>query len=289
MKKENLGSVKALKKQLGAAVAMVCVAAVALGSSTYAWFVSNNTVKGTTTAISAQSNAPFLKIDDKTVTAASGTEKTLETSAATTELYPVQVVGKNGDGSAKFASAYASSKDAATELTGSRFDVGNVEAAKIGKYVLEQTFYIGTSDTLAGSFKNLTVSGVKINATAGSKLESAMRVLVVGEDGWVVWKQGDNATTGWVKQYNNMGTNTDIDGFDAEGSLDDEIEAGKSGIVKVYVFYDGADDEVYTKQLEDLKKGCGVTISFTATPVNTDGNNVTNANNTVSDANAPKN
>ena len=70
MKKENLGSVKALKKQLGAAVAMVCVAAVALGSSTYAWFVSNNTVKGTTTNISAQSNAPFLKIDSVTVTAA---------------------------------------------------------------------------------------------------------------------------------------------------------------------------------------------------------------------------
>ena len=34
-------SVKTLKKQLGAAIAMVLVAAVALGSSTYAWFVSN--------------------------------------------------------------------------------------------------------------------------------------------------------------------------------------------------------------------------------------------------------
>ena len=38
-------SVKTLKKQLGAAIAMVCVAAVALGSSTYAWFVTNNNVK----------------------------------------------------------------------------------------------------------------------------------------------------------------------------------------------------------------------------------------------------
>ena len=38
-------SVKALKKQMAAAIAMVCVAAVALGSSTYAWFVSNNSVK----------------------------------------------------------------------------------------------------------------------------------------------------------------------------------------------------------------------------------------------------
>ena len=55
-------SVKTLKKQLGAAIAMVCVAAVALGSSTYAWFVSNNQVTATTSTISAQSNAPFLKI-----------------------------------------------------------------------------------------------------------------------------------------------------------------------------------------------------------------------------------
>ena len=63
MKKENLGSVKALKKQLGAAVAMVCVAAVALGSSTYAWFVSNNQVTATTTQIAAQSNSAYLVID----------------------------------------------------------------------------------------------------------------------------------------------------------------------------------------------------------------------------------
>ena len=41
---------------------MVCVAAVALGSSTYAWFVTNNTVKATTSTISAQSNAAFMKI-----------------------------------------------------------------------------------------------------------------------------------------------------------------------------------------------------------------------------------
>ena len=58
-------SVKALKKQLAAAIAMVCVAAVALGSSTYAWFVSNNNVKATTTNISAQSNSAYLVIDTK--------------------------------------------------------------------------------------------------------------------------------------------------------------------------------------------------------------------------------
>ena len=37
-------STKALKKQLMAAIAMVLVAAVALGSSTYAWFAANKIV-----------------------------------------------------------------------------------------------------------------------------------------------------------------------------------------------------------------------------------------------------
>ncbi|MCI6227222.1 MAG: hypothetical protein MR636_00530 [Clostridiales bacterium] len=44
---------KAIRKQLLAAVAMVLVAAVALGSSTYAWFASNNKVTASTANISA--------------------------------------------------------------------------------------------------------------------------------------------------------------------------------------------------------------------------------------------
>lgn len=46
-------------------VAMVCVAAVALGSSTYAWFVSNNEVSAKTTQIKAQSNTAFMSIEYK--------------------------------------------------------------------------------------------------------------------------------------------------------------------------------------------------------------------------------
>ena len=274
-------SVNSLKRQMTAAIAMVLVAGIALASATYAWFVSNNTVKGTTTNISAQSNAPFLKIDSVAVTANSGTTK--ELTGAETKLYPSQVVGVGDDGkSAKFESAYASDKAKADELTSSRFTVGDAEAAVKGNYAIKQTFYVGTSDDKAGSFKNLTVSSVKVNATAGSKLENAMRVLVVGEDGWVVWKKGDDATAGWVKQYKNMSTQTDITGYDTEGYLDDAIAAAASGKVDVYVFYDGADDDVKTTQLADLT-GCGVTITFTATPVNTDGSDV-NTNNAATGA-----
>lgn len=56
------GNVKNLKRQLIAAILMVVVSAVALSSSTYAWFISNRTVKGTTSTISAISDDTVLQI-----------------------------------------------------------------------------------------------------------------------------------------------------------------------------------------------------------------------------------
>ena len=88
-----------------------------------------------------------------------------------------------------------------------------------------------------------------------------MRVLVVGEDGWVVWQKGNNETAGWVKTY----TNTDVDPQTISGqgvaknnsdSVIDSVNCSKtSGKVDVFVYYDGADDDVYTDQLADLT-GC---------------------------------
>lgn len=55
-------NVKILKRQLITAVLMVAVSAVALSTSTYAWFISNRTVKGTTSTISAVSDDTVLQI-----------------------------------------------------------------------------------------------------------------------------------------------------------------------------------------------------------------------------------
>lgn len=54
--------VKKLKKELIAAVVSVMIAAVALSSSTYAWYISNNTVQGTTSQIVATTNGFILQI-----------------------------------------------------------------------------------------------------------------------------------------------------------------------------------------------------------------------------------
>ena len=119
-------------------VAMVCVAAIALGSSTYAWFVSNNTVKATTSKISAQSNAPFLKIDKNAITEGSTTSISYADDADV-KLYPAQVV-KNTDNKPLFKSAYASASTATTELTNSRYDVGDAATAVTGEFAIKKSF-----------------------------------------------------------------------------------------------------------------------------------------------------
>ena len=262
-------TVKSLKKQLAAAIAMVCVAAVALGSSTYAWFVSNNTVTATTTNISAQSNSAYLVIDN----AAAGATKTTSTSAATasetfspdTKLYPAQWKNnfdsagkKSGDEGFtsvvyQFESAYASAKGAATEKDGTRFAVGDPDTAATKDYTLANTFYIGTG-TYDGTFTNLKVTGVTVNNTTESQLETAMRVLVTCGSEWTVWSKAG------IESGSHQ-TDSSADGIIKESG----ITKGTDATVKVYVYYDGADDKVFTTNLENLKD-CGVTVTFEATP-----------------------
>ena len=86
-------NVKTLKKQLMAAIAMVLVAAIALGSSTYAWFVSNNSVKATTTSIAAQSNSAYLLIANKAAGATTADSASIAVNKSednTIALYPAQ-------------------------------------------------------------------------------------------------------------------------------------------------------------------------------------------------------
>lgn len=82
---------KALKKQLGAAIAMVLVAAIALGAATFAWFVNNNAVAATGVDVSTSSSVPNLYI--------TSTGKTTDgmTAAGTnpTKLLPVSTNDAN--------------------------------------------------------------------------------------------------------------------------------------------------------------------------------------------------
>lgn len=94
---EKNKTVSGLKKQLAAAIAMVLVAAISLGTSTYAWFVSNTKVSATSSSVKATSATPNLlivegatKADGTTYTAKKSDGKTTASISSTeaTALYP---------------------------------------------------------------------------------------------------------------------------------------------------------------------------------------------------------
>lgn len=263
---------KAIKRQLLAAIAMVLVAAVALGSSTYAWFVSNNTVKATTTSIHAQSNAAFMVIDKDVTDADSGTEDSY-TSPAKTALYPAKVdenskkvsTGTAGEKGYVMQSAFAEYGDASTMKSGTLFDIqgtdntytiGTADAAAQAGYALKQTFYIGEK-TGTTELVNLRVSEVVMTGTVDNNdLSDAMRVLVICGDNWIV--------------YNGTGTmqKTNITVSDGKYILRTDAfkGVGTTNQVKVdmYVYYDGDVTTIRTNNLTNLQTELGVTVSFTA-------------------------
>lgn len=268
---------KALKKQMGAAIAMVLVAAVALGSATFAWFVSNNTVTATTSKISAQSNAPFLKIDKTAITKDSTTSISYKDDADV-KLYPAQVVNNTNDNKPLFKSAYASAANATTELTNSRYDVGDAATAVTGEFAIKKSFKIGTADAKAGSFKNLKVSGVELTSKGTDGLEDALSILVVCGDNWAVYKKSADGVV--LTEYKDK---TSAAGNNTNGVLADAIAANSSVDVDVYVFYDGSETNVFTDNLDKLT-AIGATVTFTATPVNTQNQDV-NAPNAAKQSN----
>ncbi len=254
---------KSLKKQLGAAIAMVLVAAVALGSATYAWFVTNNEVKATTSNVSAKSNSAYLVIDTQP-TSTTSTTAAQATDPDNTELYPARwddtfttergtVKATDGvSGYYQFETAYASSRDAAAEKPDTRFAIGDARTAVDNGYAYENIFYIGTGSH-DGIFKDLKVTDATVTATNGSELKSAVRVLVTCGDKWVVMKNG--------AVVSRSGENAIICSEEF-GKLSD---GDKDVTVKCYVFYDGEDTNVFTDNLQDLKN-CNVELTFQATP-----------------------
>lgn len=241
---ENTKSVKSLKKQLMAAIAMVMVAAIALGSSTYAWFVSNNKVTAQTTNIKAQSNAAFMSIEYGAT--AVGSTTIAETDwTGEIALYPAEV--QKGDADApKFVTAYGTAVDDGTKK-GNYIEVGDAAKAVTDSYAVgaANNFNISSAGV---DLSNLVIDKVEVTTGADKALATAVRVLVVGSNSWQVWG---------------------ADGKKLEKTTDaplvTTITKDADTPISVYVYYDGNDSEIYTTNLTALEIPVGVTITFSAT------------------------
>lgn len=243
---------KALKKQMGAAIAMVLVAAVALGSATFAWFVSNNTVSAKTTGVKAQSNTAFMSIEYKKTAKGSKTTDSVDWTDLAVALYPAEVQSDNAaDPEPKFVTAYGTATDNGNKK-GDYIEVGDAAKAVKDSYAVGEANNYNISS--AGvDLSNLKIDKVEVTTGADKGLKDAIRVLVVGPDSWQVWGPGANATAGLKLQK-------------AEGAaLATKVAKDEDTPLSVYVYYDGNDAAVNTANLKNILDSVGVTIHFSAT------------------------
>ena len=276
-------SVKALKKQLAAAIAMVCVAAVALGSSTYAWFVSNNTVDATVSSISAQSNAAYLTIDKVEAMTNAGTQTAVDLAESPVKLYPSRP--HQADGGTKtdwenstvpadlaWQTAYAKTADSADAQTDTKgkgiyYDLTHTVDTVTGTtgYVSTSQVYVSSSQ---GAFNSLKLDSMSVTAkgdNAKNDIVNAVGALVSCGNNWELWEYdktlNENAG-GWkqtAKSTNSLSGATDT-------TFGEAVTSNKVLTVNISLFYDGDYETIKTANFDNLGQA-KVALGFSATPV----------------------
>lgn len=262
---------KALKKQMVAAIAMVLVAAVALGSATFAWFVTNNKVDATTSTISAQSNAAYMTIANGTTGANAVDTTSVKTEVVTKPLYPATYGEQDATKKGTWMTGYGTDLDNGT-LDGALVeckdpngtaDAGSTAAALAGGYILQQDYNISSKGQ---NLTGLQVEKIAVakDSTSSSELAKALRVLVTSADGkaWVVY--GQKADSAEYECKLSSDTNND-----AKVSLGD-VTAKQDTAVHVYLYYEGKDANVTTRKLQNnqLTETAKATVFFIATADN---------------------
>lgn len=255
---------KALKKQMGAAIAMVLVAAVALGSATFAWFVTNSKVEATTSTISAQSNAAYMYIRNINN---SDTDATSDVADITDnkELYPATWANhfdrtnslSDTAGIYQFETATAKDPKKSDIDESTRRVVGAAESDAVkDKYAVKNTFKVGTKGTkLTNLVVDPTKNGISLVSgdNSNANFDDALRILVKCGDNWVLCNKSEV-----IKSSNsNLLVNQVLPGGENEVTVD------------VYVFYDGDAAAIYTNNLGSLKDASKkIKVTFTATADN---------------------
>lgn len=283
---------KAIKRQLLAAIAMVLVAALALGSSTFAWFANNNVVEATGLNVNAQVEGTMLIINkdkDTLFDTAAGKLTTIPMELSAANLFPIHpdlTTGAFTTNSIAYADAttwvHAFSDSFTTAISNSQEETKAITyAGNVGKngenaYLLKGGIAIGIDDTnKTARLYSLRVSDVNIkwstsvnaSETTTDLLKSA-RVMLVNSDNKVVGVYGYDGTNATVLTTAGNATTADTMATLAVNTnspiMKDTLEAGKTNAqtYSVYVYFDGRDPNCTSEKF--TSKGIEVTLKFTA-------------------------
>lgn len=248
-------STKALKTQLLAAIAMVLVASIALGSSTYAWFASNSKVTANNMQVSATTSKNLLISNQnagtfaETATAIYTGSVSLRPSSVQTLAGGTQNFFTNDGGANVDYKGGQLKKDAKTVAA-------TVTPAADGltgtKDVIKYDFYVKVNGTTTDAFDKLFVSSITVANNNNLGINKALRVGVVSEDNGFIYAPIDAATLAYkgVIKAGTMSSDTDATLFGTDnvtlttagtntatlGNVDSNTKT-----VSVYVWYEGQD------------------------------------------------
>lgn len=265
---------KAIKRQLLAAIAMVLVAAIALGSSTYAWFVASGTVKAEGMKVQAKSEGGLaIRWAGKTSELWGTTASAKMDDAKALLPASTATLAKWTYAKAEKASASTAEASSYTDITANVFS-GTDSAFGDNDYVVMQPFEIRSTakDKLA---KGLYVSGV--NVTRGDNqdkdLDKSIRVGVrmKSTDGFVgnyIYAPISGGSESYIWHAVAVDdTNTTVTlataGEDSQLLAKDQtVPAVEGNAVKVQVFiwYEGEDTKLYSDNY--VANDLDVTVSF---------------------------
>lgn len=247
---------KALKKQMGAAIAMVLVAAVALGSATFAWFVSNNAVTATGVDVTTTSSVPNLYITSVGQTS----DEMTAASTNPTKIYPISTP----DAENFFETLHWTSGNG--HAVADKYQ--NALAHETGKTnYADYTFKLGVSNGKMDVYFDSSAAATTLKASTA--MGTAGRFAVkVGDGQWLMFKvpgtptahgyyTDKDATTGdyWVKNATDGIVAANYSNFDNyAGSVNDKGQA-VAGTNKLTTIESGADNEV-TVTVRVWYEGC---------------------------------
>lgn len=242
-------------KKIIPALCMLLISAVLMGTSTYAWFSMNTTVKATGMEVKAKSQSEFLQIinevgefSDETAQStanAKNPSNTIKPVAAVKEITTNAITALDDTITAdaiKWAEAFSADPAVSAKAT----DYREVTTS-IGDYTLLNTFKVRMNPKtgVSSSAKPLKVVEVKVAGTNAS-LQAAVSVLFVCGDNYVLWK-------------NNKFVVTKV----AENVLVNQVTAATPTEIKVYIFFDGEDVVTTTNNAAALDtKGYNVEFSL---------------------------
>ena len=290
-------TVKALKKQMAAAIAMTVVSLIALSSSTYAWFASNNVVTATGMTVQAVSE------DGIEIAAKSGDSTPADASFATTatatdnyaaKLYPTSTSNLTTWFHASAAAANASTAKAGT-YTQLTLTAGNTDSYIAGsttekqkatqfydetgkQYYLVNNFVIRT--VRGGTAKDVSVSGITVTGTPRD-LDQSVRIALVSGSTKLFYSPvlTADSTLNSVSAISGTGesqtaTKDESTVLLAPATADD-MDAFLTNVdttgqeVSIYIYFEGEDTNHYSNAAtESAMKELAFTVQFTGVDIN---------------------